>query len=164
MRRAANERMLDRTVGPPSPEAMREWLGARAAARWGRLAAWIDEGYPGVFSPDWIYGGAKHGWALRYKKGRSFCIVVPERGRVLLVIVLGKAEREAADGILPRLAAPTRAAYRSAKTFADGKWVALPLESQAAVEDAKALLELKRRPGPRRGRARPAVPGAAEGS
>ncbi len=147
-----HERMLERHTGPPTPSAVEAWLGLRAAARWSKVTRWIDATYPGVFAPDWIYGGARHGWALRYKKGRSFLILVPERTRALAVIVLGREERVAAEELLPRLGRATRDAYRAAPTFADGKWLGIPLEGELGVSDAMAILSLKR--PPRAGRAR----------
>jgi hypothetical protein len=37
------------------------------------LRDWIKVAYPGVFTPDWVHGGQKHGWSLRYKKSKAFC-------------------------------------------------------------------------------------------
>jgi len=62
------------------------------------------------------------------------------------VIVLGREERVAAELILPSLGRATRDAYRAAATFADGKWLAVPLDGKQAVTDVKAILTLKRPP------------------
>ena len=148
---AEHERMLERDRRPPSTKAVEAWLGPRATARWRKVTGWIDETYPGVFAPDWIYGGQRHGWALRYRKGRSFLTLVPERGRALAVIVLGREERAAAEVVLPRLGRTTRDAYREAATFADGKWLAVPLDGKQAISDVEAILTSKR--PPRAGRA-----------
>ena len=148
---AEHERMLERDTRPPSTKAVEAWLGPRATARWRKVTDWIDETYPGVFAPDWIYGGQRHGWALRYRKGRSFLTLVPERGRALAVIVLGREERVAAEVVLPRLGRATRDAYREAATFADGKWLAVTLDGEQAVSDVMAILTSKR--PPRAGRA-----------
>lgn len=149
---AEHERMLERDAGPPSAKAVEAWLGPRAAARWRKMTRWIDDTYPDVFAPDWIYGGERHGWALRYRKGRSFLTLVPERGRALAVIVLGREERVAVEVVLPRLGRPTRDAYRAAPTFADGKWLGVPLDGKQGVSDVMAILSLKRPPRARRAR------------
>lgn len=146
---AEHERMLERGTGCPSTKAVEAWLGPRATARWRKVTGWIDETYPGVFAPDWIYGGQRHGWALRYRKGRSFLTLVPERGRALAVIVLGREERVAAEVVLPRLGRATRGVYREA-AFADGKWLAVPLDGKQAVSDVEVILGLKRPPPARR--------------
>ena len=143
---AEHERMLKRDARPPSAKAVEAWLGRRATARWRNVTGWIDEAYPGVFAPDWIYGGQRHGWALRYRKGRSFLTLVPERGRALAVIVLGREERVATELAFPSLGRATRDAYREAATFADGKWLAVPLDGEQAVTDVKAILALKHPP------------------
>lgn len=44
----------------------------------------------------------------------------------------------------------TREAYREAATFADGKWLAVPLDGKQVVSDVMAILSLSAR----RGRAR----------
>ncbi len=147
-----HERMLERNTRPPSAKSVETWLGPRAAARWRKVTGWIEETYPGVFVPDWIYGGLRHGWALRYRNGRSFLTLVPERGRTLAVIVLGREERVAAEAVLPRLGRATRDAYREAATYADGKWLAVPLDGKQAVSDVMAILSLKRPPRARRAR------------
>ncbi len=149
---AEHERMLERDARPPSAKAVEAWLGPRAAARWRKMTRWIDDTYPDVFAPDWIYGGERHGWALRYRKGRSFLILVPERGRALAVIVLGREERVAVEEVLPRLGRATRDAYRAARTFAVGKWLGVPLDGKQGVSDVMAILSLKRPPRARRAR------------
>ncbi len=79
----------------------------RCYSFWERFSRFIGETYPGVFSPEWLFGGKKHGWSLRYKKSRSFCTMVPERERFSLVIVFGAEERAKAEAILPRLSEET---------------------------------------------------------
>jgi hypothetical protein len=143
---AEHERMLKRDARPPGARAVEAWLGPRATARWREVTRWIDDTYPETFTPDWIYGGERHGWALRYRKGRSFLTLVPERGRAMAVIVLGREDRVAVEGVLPRLAPATRAAYRAAPTFADGKWLGLPLGGKQGISDVMAILSLKRPP------------------
>ena len=61
------------------------------------------DNYPGVFTPDWIFGGKKYGWGLRFKKSKSFCTLLPERNRLLVQIVFGGEEREKAEKVLPEL-------------------------------------------------------------
>ncbi len=130
--------------GPaPTPAQLEAWLGKRAYGRWRRMAEAIADRYPGVFTPEWLFGGRKHGWSLRYKKGKSFCTLVPERRRVALVIVFGAAERAAAAACLMRLSSATRNSYGAAPTYADGKWLLLDLDSNQTAADAEILLAVK---------------------
>ncbi len=77
---------------------------------------------------------------------------LPERGRALAVIVLGREERVAAEEVLPRVGRATRDAYLAAATFADGKWLAVPLDGKQAVSDVMTILSLKRPPRATRAR------------
>ena len=143
-----NEQALRMTDAdhPPTPEELGEWLGSDAYSFWERFSRFIGETYPGVFSPEWLFGGKKHGWSLRYKKSRSFCTMVPERERFSLVIVFGAEERAKAEAILPRLSEETGKAYSEAATYHDGKWVLLDIGNDSAFNDAAALLAVKRNP------------------
>ncbi len=71
------DRITDKSA-PPDDSAVREWIGPEAFEHWAELRNWIDEFYPGVFAPDWLYGGKNRGWSLRYKKTKAFTTLVPE--------------------------------------------------------------------------------------
>jgi len=132
----------------PDAGSVQEWIGARNYRRWVMLRAFIDESYPGVFTPDWIFGGKKHGWGLRFKKSKSFCTLIPERNRLLVQIVFGGEEREKTEKILPELSLAVRHAYTNATTYHDGKWLALVLDSDEVQADIERLLAVKRKPKP----------------
>jgi hypothetical protein len=89
-----------------APDAGRvaEWIGAKASAHWAELSAFIESQCPGVFDRDWLFGGKKWGWSLRFKRSKSFCTLIPERGRFKALLIFGAEEREKVDGILPELA------------------------------------------------------------
>ena len=150
-REPLHEPMLDKAVRPDRV-LVDEWLGAEAASRWHRLVAFIAESYPGVFPQhDWVFGGKKHGWALRFKRSSSFCTLVPEWGRALVVIVFGAKDRAKVEANLSDLGDVVRQAYLAAPTYADGRWMPVALESDDTVEDVIRLLMLKRRPRPSAG-------------
>lgn len=139
------DRLTDKAA-VPDEAVVREWMGETAFGYWTALRDWIAASYPGVFAPDWIYGGRKHGWSLRYKTSKAFCTLLPEYRTFSVVIVLGGAERDKVearrDGLGPRL----MALYDAAETFHDGKWLRIGIASDADLGDAKALLVLKRPP------------------
>lgn len=140
-------RMLDKKV-QPSLDAVREWIGSRNFGYWTQIVQFIETNYPGVFAPDWLFGGKKHGWSLRFKKSKSFCTLIPERGRLIIQIVLGRVEREKTETILPELSAHVREGYAEATTYHDGKWLGIVLDSDEILEDVKRLLFIKRKPKP----------------
>jgi hypothetical protein len=134
----------------PDAKSLRVWLGATHYRRWGDLCTFIADSYPGVFNPEWLFGGAKHGWALRFKKSKSFCTLIPERHRLVVVIVFGAQERAKAAEILGELSIPVRAAYHNATTYHDGKWLALVADRDGVLNDIRKLLAVKRKPTVRR--------------
>lgn len=144
----AGARLVDRSSSP-SDDQLRHWLGEEAYSHWYALCGWIDENYPGIFEPDWVFGGAKHGWSLRYKKTKSFCTLVPEYGRLSVVIVFGKDERQKAEAMLGDFSPSLARLYEETETFHDGKWLKLSLPSEAGLADIARLLSTKRRPRPR---------------
>jgi hypothetical protein len=131
---------------PPTPKELESWLGKKASAFWRQVEKMIAECYPGVFAPQWLYGGKKHGWSLRYKKSKSFCTMIPEQGQCRLLIVFGAQERAAVEGIRRQLSARVQKAYDEATTYHDGKWLLLSIDNRTVYADAKALLAVKRKP------------------
>ncbi|MDD3065922.1 MAG: DUF3788 domain-containing protein [Endomicrobiaceae bacterium] len=130
----------------PDDKKIKDWMGAEAFAYWRGLEDWINQNYPEIFNPQWIYGGKKHGWVLRYKKSKSFCSFVPEKNRFKLLIVLGTEERAKTEKIFNTLSAVTQKEYKKAATYHDGKWLLLTVDRVKIIEDIKILLALKRKP------------------
>lgn len=106
----------------------------------------IAQNYPDIFTPEWLFGGKKHGWSLRYKKGKSFCTLIPERYRFAILIVFGAKEREKFETIRDMISEETLKEYDNAKTYHDGKWLLLTVKSDAVVNDVEKLLSVKRKP------------------
>ena len=118
--------------------------------------SFIQSRYPGVFETKWWFGGKKFGWSLRFKKSKSFCNLIPERGQFTVLLVFGAAERVKVEAVLPDLASHVRDDYAKATTYHDGRWVSVVVDSKAVVSDVERLLVLKRAPK--------AVPSTAEGT
>ncbi len=130
---------------PPTPSQISAWIGQEAYGFWKRVTQLIERSYPEMFSPGWLFGGKKHGWSLRYKKGRSFCTLIPEKKRFAIQIVFGAEEREKVKAIRGELSARTREDYDRAKTYHDGKWLLLAVDSGEVVADVERLLAVKRK-------------------
>lgn len=131
---------------PPKDTEVAAWIGCNAFEYWEQITNLIDREYPGVFDPEWLFGGKKHGWSLRYKKTKSFCTLIPEKDHLAVLIVLGGEERQKVEAVKDQLSAETREVYVKATTYHDGKWVLLTVDSATVVEDLKLLLRIKRRP------------------
>jgi hypothetical protein len=132
----------DRIAGKashPDERAIRDWLGPEAFVHWDELRNWIDEFYPNVFSPDWIYGGKKRGWALRYKENRAFCSLFPAYRQLSVLVVLGRAEQEKFEERRYVWSPSLVKLYDDSRTYHDGKWLTIPILS---VDDRIEVIDL----------------------
>lgn len=142
------DRISDKSA-PPDESTVRQWIGSRSFAHWTELQSWIDTFYPGVFSPDWIYGGKKRGWSLRYKKTKAFCTLLPEYKRLSVLVVFGGAEREKFEERRYAWRPALVKQYDGAPSYPDGKWLTMAISSAADRHDVTELLTMKRPPRPR---------------
>ncbi len=131
---------------PPSPSEVKTWIGKKAHGFLDRITQMIKLAYPGIFAPEWLYGGKKHGWSLRYKKGKSFCTLIPEKGCLKILIVFGAEERAKAEDVRSKLSASVRRQYDAAARYHDGKWVLLTIDSSEILKEIEVLLTVKRKP------------------
>ena len=138
------QRMIEFETSPTLFQ-IESWIGKDAYEYWERVTQLIDHKYPNVFSPDWIFGGKKYGWALRYKKGKSFCTFIPEKNSFAIQIVFGSGERAKAETGLHELSNETQHASERARTDHDGKWLLLTVDSPNVVDDVDVLLAVKRK-------------------
>lgn len=138
-------RMVD-AARAPTAAAVKRWIGGANAKRWDALRAFIDHRYPHVFDVEWLFGGTKGGWALRFKKSKSFCTFIPERGRFRVLVVFGAEEQEKMKAVLPGLVSHVRQDYQQSKAHHDGRWLFTNVDGAPALKDVKRLLELKRKP------------------
>ena len=138
-------RMLDAAKEPDGVQVAR-WIGSRNSGRWIELTEFIQSRYPGVFETKWWFGGKKFGWSLRFKKSKSFCNLIPERGQFQVLLVFGAAEREKVEALLPDLTSHVRDDYAKATTFHDGRWVSVVVDSKRVLAHVERLLVLKRTP------------------
>ena len=142
------DRITDKSA-PPDNIAVRDWIGAEAFEHWTELQNWIEEYYPSVFAPEWLYGGKKRGWTLRYKKTKAFCTLLPEYKLFSAVVVMGRAEREKVEERRYVWRAQLVKLYDEAKTYIDGKWLIVAISSPDDLQDVRELLTMKRPPPPR---------------
>ena len=61
----------------------------------------------------------------------------------------GKAEREKFEAIKESVSEPLRDIYEKTESLHDGKWLWIPLDDKLVVEDALAMLKIKRKPNRR---------------
>jgi hypothetical protein len=139
------DRITDKSA-PPDQRTVRDWIGPEAFEHWAKLQRWIDASYPGVFAPDWIYGGKKRGWSLRYKKTRALCTLLPAYGQFSVLVVLGRAEREKFEERRYSWSPMLTKLYDDARAYPDGKWLTVAISSPDDWQEVTELITMKRRP------------------
>ncbi|MFA7675736.1 MAG: DUF3788 domain-containing protein [Endomicrobiia bacterium] len=138
-------RMID-SKSLPSLDDVKAWIGTKSFVFWDDITQMIDRKYKGIFLPEWLYGGKKHGWVLRYKKSKSFCTLIPEKGCLKIVIVFGVEERKKVDEVRSNLSVFVQKQYDDTVTYHDGKWLLLTVDSKEIIKNIEILLALKRKP------------------
>jgi len=138
------DRYIDPVVAPDA-DKIRDWLGPDAFEQWRALQSWIDENYPGVFTPEWL-NGKKKGWSLRYKKVKAFCTFIPEYRRFSATIVFGGAEREKFEERRYTWRSKLVELYDSSRVYPDGMFLTLPIANAEDRQEMMDLLVMKRPP------------------
>lgn len=139
------DRITDQSA-PPDKRALRDWMGAEAFQHWTRLQSWIDASYPGVFEPDWLHGGKKRGWSLRYKQTKAFCTLLPAYRQFSVLVVLGRAERENFEARRYSWRPQLVKLYDEARAYPDGKWLTVTISSVDDRHELMDLVSMKRPP------------------
>lgn len=139
------DRLNDKST-PPDESVVRDWIGPKAFKHWTELLNWIDLTYPGVFTPEWLYGGKKRGWVLRYKKTKAFCTLQPGYRSFSVQVVLGRAEREKFEERRYFWRPQLVKLYDEAHPYPDGKWLAIAVASVDDRHEVMALVTMKRPP------------------
>lgn len=130
----------------PGDDEVAAWIGKKTDKFWKKAIQFIKRTYPDVFIPKWLFGGKKNGWALRYKKSKSFCTLIPEKNCFRIQIVFGADERRKVETIRNELSTQMQNEYDNAKTYHDGKWLFVTVDSEAIFADITRLLAVKRKP------------------
>nr|WP_313066904.1 DUF3788 domain-containing protein [Paraburkholderia sp. LEh10] len=137
------DRIADKS-SPPDKRAVRDWLGPEAFTHWVELRSWIEASYPGVFEPDWLYGGKKRGWSLRYKKTRALCTLLPAYRQLSVLVVLGRTERDKFEERRYSWSPQLVKLYDDARAYPDGKWLIVPISSANDRHEITELMTMKR--------------------
>lgn len=137
------DRIADKS-SQPDERVIRDWLGSEAFEHWVELRSWIEEFYPNVFTPDWLYGGKKRGWALRYRETRAFCSLLPAYRLLSVLVVLGRVEREKFEERRYFWSPPLVKLYDESRTYHDGKWLTVPILSMDDRNEVTNLMSMKR--------------------
>lgn len=129
----------------PSEDEMTNFIGEPARRAWLEIRKFIEDHYD--IMPETIFGGAKYGWGVRYRKsGKTLCSLTPEKGAFTVLIVLGKKESEKALSTRDELSSKINKLIETTKQLHDGRWLWIRLSTTSGTEDVKKLLQIKRKP------------------
>ncbi len=127
----------------PTPDEIRTALGS-CFLLWERLISFIEKTYhvEGTWS---TWGPKKTGWNLRYRcKGKALTAFHPQEERILVQVVLGKAQAECA--LTLDLEEKVSKMLREAPQLRDGRWLFIPVTDETDAEDVERFLLVKMRP------------------
>jgi hypothetical protein len=125
-------------TAPPVEGVVEDLLGRNVGAWHELLGRCAAMGAPA----EWAWGGPKYGWEKKARRaGKPFATLTPHPNGFRALIVLGRADSEAAAA-LP-LGPGVRSTYESARQLPDGRWLFHEVESDGDVADLVALLMLK---------------------
>jgi hypothetical protein len=131
---------------PPSPEEIQSALGERYPL-WLRLTGFIEANYQ--VAGEWSTWGPKgFGWGQRYRrKGRALAALYPQKGLIIVQVVLGKAQ--AGRALALDLGEKVGEVMREAPQLRDGRWLSIPVLDESDAADVERLLLAKAEPGRR---------------
>jgi Protein of unknown function (DUF3788) len=144
----AHAAFTERT-SPPTPEQAREATGSAVRA-WDALADYVADAYRA--RAGLRFYGRNYGWAMTYRSaGVTLLALFPDRGLVTALVVLPGSCVETALGLDPPLGRGVLDQLEGATAFREGRWLFIPVHTEAEVEDVQRLVALKRPPRARRG-------------
>ena len=122
-----------------------ELLDEKVLSAFLRVTGEIDA----LYDMDRLWGKGYSDWIYEYKYrrgGKTLATFYAKKNCAVLIIILGKAEREKLEAQAESFSENTRRIYEETHTYHDGKWLSFPIDENLSVPDIINLLKLKRRP------------------
>lgn len=128
----------------PDDDDVLALVGSRAHL-WSRLTGYLADEYDHL--PEFQVEGKKQDWCFRYRRGgKTLVTLYPDRDLFTVLVVLGREEVTATEGIIDHQSARARAAFADARQFPDGHWLWIRPAFRRDIESIETLLAIKRRP------------------
>lgn len=124
---------------------MNELLGLEKLRLWDGMTALVES----LYDMEVLQGKGFGGWKAerKYRRGgKTLCTFYAREDECVLLITLGKAEREKFDAQRGEFSAALTALYDQTTTYHDGKWLWIPMDEALTTDDVIRLLKIKRRP------------------
>ena len=125
---------------PPSGEDLKQALGS-SYNLWMEIRNGVLEKYPDG-KEDWNFPGKKYGWSFRIKdKKRAIIYFLPRREEFLVAFVFGGKAFEAIQK--SEVSSKIVSDLETAKVYAEGRGVRIPVPDQSALKDIFTLIDFK---------------------
>jgi len=137
--RPAFSGFVDKARRPTQAGVLR--ILGRARAAWDDIEGYLAETCGLTGQLHFMYG-ERYGWARRFRRGgRLITAMYPNRGRVTVQIILGRAQVVAA--IAMDLAPSVAKVLSAAKDYPEGRWLFIPVKSLKGARELRPLVALK---------------------
>lgn len=119
-------------LGPALGDKYELWMEIRDA---------VLQQYPGGVE-EWNFPGKKYGWSFRIKdKKRAIIYFLPREGEFLVAFVFGEKAMNAIRG--SDISGEIVNDLETAKVYAEGRGVRIPVHDRSDLEDIFRLIEIK---------------------
>ena len=124
----------------PADSDLKQVLGEKYEL-WNEITSRVLQLYPGG-SESWNFPGKKYGWSFRIRdKKRAIIYLLPREGTFLVAFVFGG---KATDAILEsEVSEEIKSALKSAKVYAEGRGIRIPVPDRSSLDDIYKLIEFK---------------------
>jgi hypothetical protein len=124
----------------PSDSELKQALGDKHEL-WMEIRDRVFEKYP-EGKEEWNFPGKKYGWSFRIKdKKRAIIYLLPREEEFRAAFVFGG---KAFEAIKQSEVSPQIVSYlESAKVYAEGRGIRIPVPDRAALKDIFALIDIK---------------------
>jgi hypothetical protein len=130
----------------PNVRSVAQWIGVDNHRRWEELVLFILEGYRGQYTPLWRFSRVRRNWELRFQRRRILGGLMPVHHCFWLRIGFTPEEETRVLALLPTLRSHARDDFLAAPEGPKGRVLLLNVDDDDVVQDAKALLAVKRQP------------------
>ena len=132
-----------------STEELLDMMGEDMFQLWSDVNRFIDKNYDTKIY--WDRNEKKGEYELKYRRGgRTLCSLYPKGEGLVILIIFGQKVREKFESARQDFSKTANVLYDLARQYHDGKWLYFDLTDFEAVEDAKKMLLIKRKPKKKR--------------
>ncbi len=129
----------------PTQHEILTLLGKDSYEMWKTVCHFISDNYK--MDTIWDDGGKYGAYEHKFRKsGKTLCTLYAKEKELVVLIILGKAEREKFEEERVNFSLEMQAIYDEATTYHDGKWMYIKATDSRLFSDIVRLLVIKRKP------------------